>query len=231
MPDADKGLFLVNNLMIAGSNKAIKQAVCRIGEASLMTAGGLCYNRLLMYKVHFWVAQPQTIEDYAGFQVFKDPRTGSTVFTTTIALKQYGVEDITSIALQHFLSVVLAGRKYTPSTDAMKKLKQGCDAFWPFKDEDGRDLAVWNVVHKQYFASVQGLALEQQYAKLSYRGEYVDSNHIPTEAWDWEKAKDISFDYVFEHYSLLTSAAQRHWADPAVRLATEHYFDSLPQEQ
>lgn len=213
MDHIDNGLFLVNNLNPAGVSR-VKQAYCRIGEISLQTGGGVVFNRLVMYKVHYWDFQPQTEDDCSQFKEFKEQNTGYTVFVTSVNLDAISLDSLQSACIQHFLTFVLKGKRLQQVGVALEKLTGGITAPWPFVDKQGESLAVSHVIHKAYYSSDAGQALAEAYSRLSYRGHFTDEDHNLVDTTDWDARDPLTFDLPFEHYSLLIPATIGHWGNP-----------------
>lgn len=216
MDNIDNGLFLVNNLNPAGVSK-VKQAYCRIGEISLQTGGGVVYNRLVMYKVHYWDYQPQTEDDCAQFKLYKEQNTGYSVFVTSVALDAITLDALQSACIQHFLAFVLNGKRLQQVGVALEKLASGITALWPFVDGQGESLAVSHVVHKAYYSSEAGQALQEAYSRLTYRGHLLDDDQNLADPADWEARDPVAVDEAFEHYTLLIPHAITHWRNPTHR--------------
>ena len=204
----DVGLFLVEHFPQAGEVRP--KLVCRVIEATAYTAQAPAAYRMLAYKVGYWFESPELDEEAT---VFVCPKTEIDTFCFKISNDlRLTAEDVTSLCINHFLTLVLPGRPLRAVKPAIEQLLSINKAPWTYNSIDRkRGGAVYDVQHHEHFRCFKGEQLRRLYATLSYSPMLTKVEGVP--AWgvvDWNSIKRPEFAYEYVDQTLMVDAAGEH---------------------
>jgi hypothetical protein len=173
--------------------------------------------RLLTYRVGFWEKQPDP-EDRP--KVYQCPVSGADVFALKVALDQkVDLASVQSLAINHFMSLVLSKRPYRKADDALGQLLSTNKAPWTFVTPDGMTTySVFDVQHLQNFRAVDGENLGMLYSVTSYQATVIDSRHATDITWnkvDFTALPRRQFSSLFEDPTVMVTMASTDFASPA----------------
>lgn len=218
----DRGMFVSRDLLLANGKK--EDRYCRIGECNVFNFQGVANYCIVSFKVYVWETMPQTAEQYAKFEVYKDPRSGADTFSFSDKPAPFDVFRAESFCIESFIRDVrrLDVNKLETFADYYAKYSPDEEHIHP--DIVG-SIAVNFVVHQQSFVSVKGAPLVPLSSRLRYRGyELNDSVKLTVGPGQvYPKGAFIYVDNQFKNRDGMIADALAHFTVEG-RAATKQLF-------
>ena len=163
----DRGMFISRDLLLSNGKK--EDRFCRIGHCDVFNFQGVANFCIVNYQVFTWETMPETPEQYAAYDVYKDPVSGSDTFTFSDKPVPFDVFRAESFGIESFIrdGRRLTGAKKETFADFYAKYSPDEEHIWPSADDA---IAVNYIVHQQSFVSVKGAPLVPLSSRLRYRG-------------------------------------------------------------
>jgi len=163
----DRGMFISRDLLLPGGKK--EDRYCRIGHCDVFNFQGVANFCIVNYQVFVWETMPETPEQYAAYEVYKDPVTGSDTFSFSDKPVPFDVFRAESFCIESFIrdGRRLTGDKKETFADFYSKYSPDEEHIHP--DIVG-SMAVNFVTHQQSLVSVKGGPLVPLSSRLRYRG-------------------------------------------------------------
>ena len=204
----DVGLFLVEHFPQQG--KILPKLCCRVTEATAYTAQAPAAYRILTYKVGYWLDTPYIDEEP---KLFVCPKTEVSLFSFKIANDVLlDAELVSTLCINHFLSLVLPGRPLRDTKTALEQLLSINKAPWTYNTPDRRrGGAVYDVQHHDHFRAYKGESLRRLYSTVSYSPMLTKVQDAkPWGVVDWNAIPRPSFAHELVDQTQMVDAAGEH---------------------
>lgn len=186
------------------------QMVCRVVQATILTAQAPSEFQLITYRVGWWPSAPERNEDYTTFVC---PRTEDTMFAMRIQRNEpIDVEMLNNFCINHFLSVVLPGtlrRSVLTQADSLLSINRSP---WTFNSPDRKlSVVIYDAQHHEGFGVHKGESLRHLYSTLSYSPLLTKVSDV--EPWgvvDWNAIPRLSLAYEYVNQTRMVDDAAKH---------------------